>query len=383
MPWGEKKLIEIREEFIQAHGEGKTSMSALCREYGISRKTGYKWLERNRQGESLKDHSRRPLHSPNKIPAEIEARIVQARQEHPTWGARKLLRLLQNQGENLLPSTSTVCNILRRNGLITPHASALHTPYKRFERAQPNELWQMDFKGDFVMENGARCFPLTLLDDCSRYSLCIAALPNQCWAGVQRELLSLFEEYGLPDTILSDNGPPWGNGQSHGMTKFEVWMMQLDILPIHGRALHPQTQGKEERFHRTMKEDLLLRSRIEDLVHAQLLFDTFRKEYNAVRPHEALGWDTPSEHYAASKRLLPKTVEEPSYGVGAFTRRINKKGYMHLNGVSYYLGEPLSGHLLSVEELPDDCIRFCYGNFEVAKWDLVDSRFLSRKIFRL
>lgn len=382
MPWEERKLKDLRRKFVQACSTEKISMSALCKEYGISRKTGYKWLNRYQTGEQLEDHSRRPLSSPNKTPLELEALIIQTRLSHPTWGARKLLRLLQNQGYHSLPCASTVCNILKRNGLVSPRASAMHTPYKRFERKHPNELWQMDFKGDFVMENGKRCYPLTLLDDHSRYSLCISAQPNQQWPGVHHALQELFQIYGLPDVILSDNGPPWGNGH-RGITKFELWMMKLNILPIHGRAMHPQTQGKEERFHRTLKEDLLLRSSISDLAHAQRLFDAYRQEYNSVRPHAALDMATPDEFYAASSRKLPFRLEVSAYPSSSITCRVNLKGYVVYKGISYYISENLAEHTLAIRELPDDCIQFCYGNFEVAKYDLVEHLLISHKISRL
>jgi transposase InsO family protein len=383
MPWGERILMDLRAEFVSAYLEGVNSMSALCREYGISRKTGYKWVERYRTGQSLCDQSRRPKHSPCKTPAETEKLIIRTRQEHPAWGAAKLLKVLQNQGIHDLPSTSTVGNILRRNHLISPRVSAIHRPYKRFERAHPNELWQMDFKGDFLMENHQRCYPLTVLDDCSRCSLGVHALPNQRWAEVRSVLVSLFETYGLPDTFLSDNGPPWGNGQSRGMTEFEVWMMQLDILPIHGRALHPQTQGKEERFHRTMKEELLSVTTIKDLADAQRQFDAFVTMYNTVRPHHALKLDVPCKHYTVSKRRLPNTLSDPMYDDKFVVCRVRMNGSTRYNGKEYYVGSPLADHTIAVEELPDDCLRFCFYNFEIAKFDLIDNCFISRKIFRL
>lgn len=383
MPWSERKKSELREEFASVYEAGKTNMATLCREYGISRKTGYKWLERYRAGEELGDHPRRPVNGPNKTPVETERAILEIREKHPAWGARKIQRLLQNRGESVPPSISTVGNILRRNDLISPQASARSRPHKRFARKNPNELWQMDFKGDFLLENGKRCYPLTLLDDCSRYSLCLEAMPNQRWEGVKCKLTGLFEQYGLPDTILSDNGPPWGNGQSHGMTRFEVWMMMLDILPIHGRALHPQTQGKEERFHRTMDEELLSIIELKDLRHAQREFDCFRETYNTQRPHEALGMDFPCDHYNSSPRCLPRKLEEPEYEENALICQVSGKGVARLNGREYYIGAPLSGHWILAEELPDDLLRFRFGNFEIARFHFVENRFVSRRISRL
>lgn len=383
MPWGERKLTDLREEFVLAYLEGKVSMTVLCKEYGVSRKTGYKWLERYREGQQLADHSRRPMHTPTRISEEMVALIVQTRLEHPAWGANKLLRILERQGAANLPSVSSVNNILHRNGLISPQISQKHQRYKSFARNKPNELWQMDFKGDFLLEDGQRCYPLTVLDDCSRYSLCLQALPNQRWEGVQRMLTSLFEEYGLPDALLSDNGPPWGGGQSGGMTKFEVWMMLLDIVPIHGRALHPQTQGKEERFHRTMDDELLSLTRLKDMSDAQREFDQFRALYNTERPHQALGYDTPNEHYTVSIRRMPQKLEQPLYGADLPICKVEQNGFTKYNGDRLYIGTPLAGYYLAIENLPDHCIRFRFANYEVAKFDLVDNRFISHKIYRL
>lgn len=383
MPWSEKDLRKLREEFVRAYTDGKASMTALCLEYGISRKTGYKWVERYREGQDLGDQSRRPAHAPAKIPAALENLIVQIRMEHPAWGANKLLKILERQGVLHLPSVSTVGNILRRNGLISPQASLKHQPYKRFVRENPNELWQMDFKGDFLLANGERCYPLTVLDDCSRYSLCLEALPSQRWDGVKRVLTGLFEQYGLPDAMLSDNGPPWGNGQSRGMTKFEVWLMMMDVLPIHGRALHPQTQGKEERFHRTMDDELLSLTQLDNMTDAQQKFDIFREQYNSIRPHQALGYDTPSACYTTSSRTMPQKLEEPFYESGAKIYKVGGKGTTRVDGKEYYIGEPMATHFVAVEELTDHCIRFRFGNYEIAKFDLIDNRFLSRKIYRL
>ncbi len=383
MPWREKDLTKLREEFVRAYTEGKGTMTALCLEYGISRKTGYNWVARYREGQKLCDQSRRPAHSPAKTPPSIEELIVRTRAEHPAWGANKLLKLLERQGLTNLPSVSTVGNILRRNGLISKQMSLKSQPYKRFVRDNPNELWQMDFKGDFLLADGNRCYPLTVLDDCSRYSLCLKALPSQRWDGVKRVLTGLFEQYGLPEAILSDNGPPWGNGQSQGMTKFEVWLMMLDVLPIHGRALHPQTQGKEERFHRTMDDELLSVTQLDNMTDAQQKFDVFRNLYNSVRPHQALGYDTPSNFYTVSSRAMPQKLEEPDYGGGEKAYRVGVKGGIRLNGKEYYIGTPMAGHFVTVEELPEHCIRFRFANFELARFNLIDNCFLSRKIYRL
>jgi transposase InsO family protein len=252
MPWGAKTVEKTRLEFVCSVITKEQNMSTLCREYGITRKTGYKWLERYQKGEGLGDHSHAARKRPNRCPQEIEEAVLSKRQEHPTWGPRKIQRALLDKGQDV-PAVSTVAAILKRNGCIDPDENEKHTAFIRFEKKKPNELWQMDFKGKFGMLNGKWCHPLTILDDHSRYSLCLDAKEDERADGTFHNIRKVFKENGLPEAILCDNGKPWGDSKG-GYTEFDVWMMRLDILPIHGKPLHPQTQGKEERFHRTLKK---------------------------------------------------------------------------------------------------------------------------------
>jgi transposase InsO family protein len=207
----------------------------------------------------MDDRSRTPLGSPRKTSAAVEDAVVRARLAHPCWGGRKLKAYLERQGIADIPSPSTLTAIFRRNGLISDEASIAATPYKRFEKKSPNDMWQTDFKGHFLMGDGNRCHPLTVTDDMSRFNLCISAKLHERLLGVTESFNALFSEYGLPESILCDNGPPFGTCNAHGYTKFEVFLMNYNILPVHGRPLHPQTQGKAERFHRTLKAELLNR----------------------------------------------------------------------------------------------------------------------------
>ena len=302
MPWGNKTVEELRLEVVNKIIRQEDSIAAICREYNISRVTAYKWLKRYHNGEGFSDHSHAPKTAYNKTSDYQEQLILKTRDEHPAWGARKLHRYLEDKGYHALPAVSTVSDILKRNNRIDVEESPKHTAFKRFEMDAPNELWQMDFKGHFAMDNGERCHPLTILDDHSRFSLCVQAKANEQYEGVKNSLIQVFQEFGMPRTILCDNGRPWGDS-ANGYTPFEIWMMQLNILPIHGKPMHPQTQGKEERFHRTMKSELLKHTIMKDLEHAQKEFDMFRHSYNYERPHEALKLDTPSKHYKASKRI--------------------------------------------------------------------------------
>lgn len=380
MPWKEKTVEEKRLEFVVAAISREDSMSSLCREYGITRRTGYKWIERYKESGILSDQSRAPHRKPRKTLPEKEEQVLSVRSEHPTWGPRKIKRFLENKGYTDLPATSTIADILKRNGLITPENSIAHIPYKRFEMKYPNDMWQMDFKGHFAMLNGDRCHPLTITDDCTRKLLCLDAYDNERLEVVRKSLLRVFAEYGLPDAILSDNGAPWGDSQK-GYTQFEIWMMQLGILPMHGRPLHPQTQGKEERFHKTLKEDVLNRTVIRDLKHAQEIFDAYRLCFNTERPHEALGLDVPDSRYCLSKRSLPDKIGEPEYSSGTNLRKVNYKGYISINNCRYYLSESFIGKYLELVYTGDDIVWLCYGKFRVGIIDLKERLFTSRKIY--
>ena len=381
MPWKERTVMSVREEFVTQLLQGEKSMSALCREYDISRKTGYKWLTRAKSGQELADKSRVPNQIANKTSVATEALILQTRDEHPVWGPRKLERYLQNKEYVELPCKSTIGNILSRNGRIEPEASESHQPLRRFERPFPNDLWQMDYKGDFGMLNGDRCYTLTMLDDHSRFSLCLKAQGGTTYRGFKPELVRVFEEYGLPQAILCDNGKPWGDSKG-GLTMFDVWMMQLDILPIHIRPKHPQTQGKEERFHGTLKRELLQRRIITNLNEAQTLFDPWREEYNRERPHEAIGMDVPAKRYRESKRKYRELLPEPEYESGSRLRKVNYKGYISINQHRYYLTEALIDKYLLLCNETEDVVSLHYGMFQVAKIDLNERCIVSKRIYR-
>ena len=232
-------------------------MRELCRRFGISPTTGYKWLERFRVGgeAGLSDRPRRPQHSPGRTGSEIEEMVLKVRDTHPAWGGRKLRAWLSARGHELLPSPSTITAILRRHGRIDPSEGAKHRAWQRFEHLEPNQLWQMDFKGHFAMLEG-RCHPLTVLDDHSRFSLGLEACGDERTQTVQQRLTRIFRRYGLPERMVMDNGAPWGHDADHHHTPLTVWLLRLGISVSHGRPYHPQTQGKDERFHRTLKAEV-------------------------------------------------------------------------------------------------------------------------------
>lgn len=350
--------MEQRLEIILLGSSEGANVSQLCDRYGISRKVYYKWLKRYRQqGESgLEDLTKRPKTSPGQIDRSIEERIVKLREEEPEWGARKLRVLLEREQIKPLPSVSTIGKVLQRNGLIKPEVSLQHKPLQRFEYEQPNELWQMDFKGHFSLLDNAICHPLTITDDHSRFNLCLKACSNQQTLTVKQSLTNVFRMYGLPDMILTDNGAPWGiagRASADGevtLSSLEVWLLTLSIKVIHGRAYHPQTQGKEERFHRTLKTELLQYEQFYNIGHCQSKFDKWRDKYNLVRPHEAIGLKTPAQLYKHSVKTFPETTTTIEYPSNDILRKVDSRACIGFKGKTFKIGKGLIGQTVAIRE---------------------------------
>lgn len=293
MPWSEVSRMDSRAEFTNLALVEGANVSALCRRFGISRKCGYKWLERRARGAGFADQSRRPHSSPARTDAAIETAVLALRHSHPTWGGRKLRRRLLDLGRKRVPAASTLSGILRRHGLIDPDEALGHRAFQRFEHPMPNDLWQMDYKGHFARGRG-RCHPLTVLDDHSRFSICLAACQNERTETVREQLTARFRRYGLPLRINVDNGSPWGEGAGYRFTPLTVWLALLGIAVSHSRPYHPQTNGKDERFHRTLNADVIQGKLFADLEQCQTAFDRWRTIYNTERPHEAIGLAVPA-----------------------------------------------------------------------------------------
>jgi transposase InsO family protein len=346
MPWIIASPMSQRHEFVLLAGHAGANVRQLCRRFGISAKTGYKWLQRFRAAgiSGLSDRSRRPRHSPGQCAAPVAAAVVALRCKQPTWGARKLRRRLQDLGHSAVPAASTCTAILRRADLIHPAASAAATPWKRFERAEPNELWQMDFKGHFATQSGARCHALALVDDHSRFNVVLAAAGNERAATVRAELWSAFSLYGLPEALLCDNGPPWGCADpTCPYTSLTVWLLRLGVRVLHGRPYHPQTQGKQERFNRTLEYDLLRRHTWRDLAHCQVKFAEFRHCYNCERPNDAVGGATPISCYRPSVRAVAASLPPIEYPIGTDVVTLAPSGVLNFRGQKWYVGKPFSG----------------------------------------
>jgi len=359
MPWLERDTMSLRSEFVQMARQQSFSFAELCRRFRISRKTGYKWLQRYILSgrAALADRSRRPLRSPRRTHSPMENMLVELRQTYPAWGARKLRKVLERRGMASLPATSTITAILHRHQLITPAESAAREPYQRFERAAPNELWQMDFKGHFQTDQG-RCHPLTVVDDHSRYALAVEACANEQGGTVQQRLTRVFQRYGLPQEILCDNGSPWGAAGYCVQTEVTVWLLRLGVRTIHGRPAHPQTQGKDERFHRTIKAEVLTQ-RFADLEQCQTRFDGWRQIYNWERPHEALQLAVPGERYRPSPRRFPQTLPPIEYAPDVAVRQVDDGGRLRWQGRDTRVGRAFSGLPLGVRATALD------GVFEV------------------
>ena len=345
MPWKEQTLVSLRLEFVKQALMNDTNLSQLCREYGISRKTGYKWLRRYLEEgpEGLLDRSRCPHHSPQRTPPEVEQQVLQVRDKHPAWGGRKIRKRLERLGAEPVPPASTIIEILRRHGRIDPEESPKHRPWQRFEAERPNQLWQMDFKGYFSMANQQDCHPLTLLDDHSRFCLGLRACANERRATVREQLIPIFRKYGLPDQLLVDNGPPWGTGHRSRLTRLGVWLVRLGIELSHIGFYHPQTIGKDERFHRTLKAEVLRQQAIHNLGHAQACFDPWRQIYNHERPHEALAMQVPAQRYQESAQAFPETLPPIEYPPGEMVRKVDQGGKISFRGQSYRVGRALWG----------------------------------------
>ena len=377
MPWSERSTISLREEFVHLAMMESANIQSLCRRFGISRQTGYKWLSRYHQegGSGLADRSRKPHLSPARSKEELESAVLAIRDRHPAWGGRKIRHLLAKEAFPSLPSPSTITAILRRHGRIDPQESAKRGPWQRFEHPEPNALWQMDFKGNFGLsgERG-RCHPLTVIDDHSRFCLILSACPNEQTETVKQQLISGFRSFGLPERMLMDNGPPWGGGGAMKHTVLSAWLMRLGIYVCHSRPWHPQTQGKDERFHRTIMDELLrpvmglsVRWNVHasattkpgsaqsqsgrtvsvcDLSQCQYHFERFRQVYNQIRPHEALGMQTPASRYLPSPRIYTETLPPIEYASEAAekVRKVDACGKISFGNRTFHVGTAFAGH---------------------------------------
>jgi len=370
MPWKTYDAMERKRDFVELASREGANMRSLCEHFGITPPTGYKWLARHRAGEGLEERSRKPDKSPGKTRAEMEALVVAARLQHPAWGGRKLKRWLENRGEKQVPSASTITEVLRRHDLLAPPAGPSGKGWERFERAAPNELWQIDYKGWFELAGGGRCHPLTMLDDHSRFNLLLEPCAGETFAELQPLLEGAFRCYGLPQAILCDNGKPWGDSSGH-FTQCEAWLLRLGVKVYHGRPRHPQTQGKEERFHRTLNAEVLSRTTAwQDHGHCRREFAKWREIYNHERPHEALGGSVPASRHEVSARKLPCKLQKAGewYIAGDVVRKVLTKGIISYGNVLWSIGEAFKGQEVALRQVGEERfdVYYCWKRIGVA-----------------
>jgi len=374
MPWKETDVMEERIRFVVEASQPGASMAALCRAYGISRRTGYKWLSRFREAGSLRgltEESRRPRSSPCQTAEATELRVVALRETYG-WGSRKLAWLLEREGIHL--ARSTIDQILRRRGLLAPPQAGSQPAWRRFEREHPNELVQMDFKGEYRLGSGGYCYPLALLDDHSRFSLGLFALPSKDAGGVRRSLITVFERYGMPEGMLMDHGTPWWSPTSqHGLTWLSVWLIRQGIQLCYSGIGHPQTQGKLERFNRTYGGEFERRGVRDTVVDCGEAFEEIRGTYNHLRPHESLGMQVPASRYRPSPRPY---VAEPApweYEPGATVLRLNTAGVLYYRGSQYFVSEALAERRVAVVAFAGKLL-VTYRHMHVREIDLETGR---------
>ncbi len=349
MPWARTDMGEQRVKFVVRAASGKERMTTLCREFGVSRPTGYRWRRRFEQAGSVTaivERSRRPERSPAQTEPRKEERVVALRQEHG-WGAKKLEVLLREEGTSL--AVITINRILKRRGLVRrkdSHAPAL----QRFERSTPNELWQMDGKGEYRGGDGT-CYPLSILDDHSRYAVGLYGLRAFTAEEIYPCVVRTFERYGVPEAMLMDRGSVWwGTKNGYGLTWLSVRLIEQGIRLHYGRVHHPQTQGKVERFHRTLNEAIRYRGKPQ-LADWPGALEEFRRIYNEQRPHEALQMKRPAERYRVSSRSYQAKPPKWEYPSGSMVRELNGKGVLDWEGQQWFVCEALAGQRVRMEEV--------------------------------
>jgi transposase InsO family protein len=354
MPWKASTPVDLRKEFIMRLGRGER-LTDLCREYGIARKTGEKFKRRFREHglPGLQDRSRAPGVIPHKTPPELVEVIVAHRRPHPTWGPRKLKETLQTALGRVLPAASTIGDILTTAGLIAPRQPRPRhhaTPTGLREAAAPNDVWCIDYKGQFRLGAGTYCYPLTITDQFSRFILCCEGMGAIADDAAREQCLEVFATHGLPTVIRSDNGVPFASTGLAGLTKLSVLWLRLGIELERTRPAHPQDNGRHERMHRTLKQETTRPARA-NLLQQQERFDAFVDEFNRHRPHEGLAMRPPAAVYVPSSTTCPTTLPALDYPTCDDVSRVGSTGMLHLRGRrQLYLSTALAGEYVGLRE---------------------------------
>lgn len=374
MPWRATSPMDQRRLFINDHRHSVFPFTELCDRYGISRKTGYKWIARFEGGgyPALADLSRRPRSCSHRTPTATEETILTVRRRHPFWGAKKLLKLCRRRyPEWTWPSRSTTCSILKRNGLIPEvrrRRKPGHPGRPMKPMAAPNEIWTADFKGEFKTLDGLYCYPLTIADGFSRYLFDCRALLSPCHEDTQHHFTRLFKKYGLPRVIRTDNGSPFASIALGRLSRLSVWWIKLGIFPELTEPASPQQNGRHERMHKTLKQ-ATVRPPAADLVAQQRRFDRFRTEFNHVRPHEALDQETPASHYAPSPRPFPKTLQKMEYPAHFERRLVSHNGGIRWKHRWVNVTSVLMEEHVGLEEVDDGIWNVYFGTMQLGQFD--------------
>lgn len=381
MPWRETGPVEERFGFVSAYEAGNASMTTLCERFGVSRKTGYKWLSRYWAGgmAGLEERPRVAQRFPHKTSAEMESRLLAIKREKPHWGPKKLLVLLRRRHPGLqVPAVSTAGDILKRHGLVIPCPQRRRRELRRatplVEATAVNECWSADHKGEFLLGDGSECYPLTLTDNFSRYLLKCTALTGINTRPARRVFEMAFEEYGLPLRIRTDNGSPFGANRGLAISSLSLWWMRLGIRHERIQAGCPQQNGRHERMHRTLKAETALKPRFHKRAQQQR-FDCFQQEYNDERPHEALDMNTPGSLYTPSLRPMPRYLPPLSYPAAFERRRIGSNGRFSYERTTYFISKVLQDEEIGLELLDEDRRRLWAGRLPLGVLDLRLFRF--------
>lgn len=373
MAWRVRTVVNERLKFIAELQVGDASFSDLCRRYGVSRRTGYKWQARyEAEGPAgLESRASVATQCPHKTAPEVIGRLLALRKEYPTWGPKKLRALVESEGMKP-PAVSTVAEILARHGLIRPLRRRPVPPHatgtERAEAEHPNDIWCIDFKGHFALGDRTRCTPLTLTDEMSRYLLKCEGLVKTNAEAVRPHIELAFREFGLPWRIRSDNGPPFVTLAMGGLSELAVWWIRLGITPERIEPGHPEQNGRHERMHRTLSDETAVTPE-HTMAQQQPAFDRFRHRFNDVRPHEALGQRTPRSSYTISNRVMPAVLKSPEYPPGMKVRRCNEHGCIRFAGQTNNtrLSTWLAREPVGVEQVEEDTFRVWYGPLLLAR----------------
>lgn len=373
MPWSETSPMDQKTQFIADVLRGTLSIVELCDIYGISRKTAYKWIDRYvREGPSaLLERSRRPQRSPNSTPPELVQAIVEARRRHPSWGAKKLLKILRDKHPRWpWPQRTAVCDILKRQGLVAKkrRRRAIGHPGKPTTIVvAPNDLWCADYKGQFKTQDGRYCFPLTVTDDFSRYLLGCQSLLDTTVAGAKPVFTRLFREFGLPKRIRTDNGVPFATTTLARLSRLSAWWVRLGVMPEFIQPGKPQQNGRHERMHKTLKAEATRPSRA-NYIAQQRRFNTFRSEFNDQRPHEALDMRTPGSVYVPSVREMPARLPRLEYPDRFETRYVSANGGIRWNSQWVCVSTVCAGEHVGLEEIDNGVWNVYFGALKLGRF---------------